>query len=477
MTKHLLFFLSFLLWIHQVYSQKNVLFIICDDLNCDLESYGHPLVKTPNLTRLASRGMQFNQAHCQYSLCGPSRASIMTGLYPHQNLVLGNSIYIRERLPKVITMSEIFKNSGYHALRIGKIYHYNVPKHIGTGGHDDPYSWNETLNPRGRDVIDEEKVITLKPGRYGATLSWLAAEGTDEEQTDGIAATWASKRLTEFAQKQQPFFLAVGLYRPHTPYVAPKKYFDMYPKDKIKIPKVPEGYLETIPAVVKKSLLRFKEQNNLSEDVAKDVLQSYYASISFADAQIGRILDTLDKTGLSKNTVVVFTSDHGYHMGEHGYYQKLTLFENSTHVPLIISDPDMSKTAGQKSDSLVELVDLYPTLVDLCKKEAPFHISGKSLRPILENPNNEIRKSALNQISIRGLVGDTVKTTKYRYTSWGENGKDGEELYDHQNDSAELNNLIDSPEYAQILKDMKKELNTRVKQAAIIPPKLNRILP
>ena len=453
-----------------------MLFIICDDLNCDLSSYGHELVKTPNLDKLASRGVQFNNAHCQYSLCGPSRASIMTGLYPHQNLVLGNSIYIRQRLPKVVTMSQFYKEKGFHALRLGKIYHYNVPKHIGTGGHDDPYSWSETLNPRGRDVIDEEDVITLKPGAYGATLSWLAADGTDEEQTDGIAATWASQKLQNYADENKPFFMAVGLYRPHTPYVAPKKYFEMYPKSKITIPKVPENYLSTLPKVVQKNLLRFKEQNSLSEDVAKDVLQSYYASITFADAQVGRILDTLDRTGLAKNTVVVFTSDHGYHMGEHGYYQKLTLFENSTHVPLIISDPDAKATAGQQANGPVELLDIYPTVVDLCGMKAPFHISGKSLKPMIQDPQMKVRDSALNQISLRDLQGHTVKTERYRYTEWGENGAEGRELYDHQNDPVEMNNLATSPEYTSVIRNMKKVLDERVAESYKVPKGLRRII-
>ena len=185
--------------------QPNVLFLICDDLNCDLGSYGHPLVKSPNIDRLAKRGVRFNQAHCQYPLCGPSRASFMTGLYADQTLVRRNAIYLREHLPNVLTLSQAFRGAGYFATRVGKIFHYNVPKHIGTSGHDDPYSWNYTINPRGRDKIDESMIFSLVPGSFGGTLSWLAAEGTDEEQTDGIAASEAIKLLQKHArQPEQP---------------------------------------------------------------------------------------------------------------------------------------------------------------------------------------------------------------------------------------------------------------------------------
>ena len=187
----------------------NVLFLICDDLNCDLGTYGHPLVKSPNIDRLASRGVRFDNAFCQYPLCGPSRASFMTGLYPDQTLVRRNSIYIRERVPNVQTLPQMFRLNGYFAMRIGKIYHYGVPRHIGTSGHDDPYSWNATINPRGRDVDDEQLIFSLVKGQFGATLSWLAADGTDEEQTDGIAADHAVRQLKLHAAKGDSFFLAV----------------------------------------------------------------------------------------------------------------------------------------------------------------------------------------------------------------------------------------------------------------------------
>ena len=248
--------------------RPNVLFLICDDLNCDLGCYGHPLVKSPNIDRLAARGVRFTHAYCQYPLCGPSRASFMTGLYPDQTLIHRNSIYVREHLPNVQTMSQLFRHNDYFVTRIGKIYHYGVPRRIGTSGHDDPYSWDYTINPRGRDRDDEPLIFSVTPGSFGASLSWLAAEGTDEEQTDGIAATDAVRLLEEYADDGRSFYLAVGLYRPHTPYVAPKKYFAMYPQDEIRVPEVPDGYLDTLPLPARRSITRKKVQLNLPHERA-----------------------------------------------------------------------------------------------------------------------------------------------------------------------------------------------------------------
>ena len=414
----------------------NVLFLVCDDLNCDLGCYGHPQVKTPHIDRLARRGVLFSSAFCQFPLCGPSRASFLTGMYPDQTLVLRNAIYIREHIPNVVTLPQMFRRNGYFATRIGKMYHYNVPKHIGTSGHDDPYSWNQTFNPRGRDVDEESKIFSLRKGQFGGTLSWLAAEGTDEEQTDGIAATLAIQRLEKHAASGTPFFLAVGLYRPHTPYVAPKKYFEMYPTRSIRVPRVPRGYFETLPKGARQTLLRKKDQVNLPDDLAKQAIQAYYASITFADAQIGRILGALERTGLDKNTIVLFTSDHGYHMGEHGHYQKTTLFENADRVPLVIAGPGVP-AAGKTHAGPVEMVDFYKTLAELCGLDAPGTVTGVSLVGALSDPSKNIRSSALTQYS----NGYSLRTSRYRYTEWGENGKGGAELYDRDEDPEELVNL------------------------------------
>ena len=321
----------------------NVLFIIADDLNCDLGAYGNLVIKTPNIDRLAERGVLFENAHSQYPWCGPSRASFMTGMYTNQTKIVRNNMNLRSSVPDVVTLGQRFRQQGYQSVRIGKIFHYDNPSAIGTSGNDDIYSWDQTVNPYGRDKIEEYKINTLTPRKYGATLSWLAAEGKDEEQTDGIAASEAIKKLNDFASRDTPFFLAVGFFRPHTPFVAPKKYFDLYDQEKIEIPEVPIDYLATLPEPAAKSIRAKKDQLNLEKERAQEIKEAYYATISFVDAQVGRILDQLEANGQDKNTVIVFTSDHGYHLGEHGHWQKNTLFENATRIPLIISTPNSEK--------------------------------------------------------------------------------------------------------------------------------------
>lgn len=450
--------------------RPNVLFLIWDDLNCDLGTYGHPLVKSPNIDRLAERGLRFNNAFCQFPLCGPSRASFMTGLYPDQTLVRRNTIYIREHLPDVQSMSQLFRRAGYFATRIGKIYHYNVPKHIGTSGHDDPYSWDYTINPRGRDANEEDRIFSLVPGQFGGTMSWHAADGSDEEQTDGIAAREAVGLLEQYAKDGRPFFLAVGLFRPHTPYVAPKKYFDWYPRDSIQVPTVPEGYDETLPEPALNSIRRKREHVGISEEMARQAIQAYYASISFADAQTGLILDALDRTGLSRNTIVVFTSDHGYHMGEHGHYQKTTLFENATRVPLILAGPGIH-SKGQTSEALVEMVDFYPTLADLCDLEAPPYLAGHSLVPVIHDPAASVRDEAFSQLN----NGYSIRTDRYRYTEWGEEGSRGKELYDRQSDPEEWVNLASSRAHQGIVSQLSNRLHERIDSARKPPVGLKQI--
>lgn len=442
----------------------NVLFLICDDLNCDLACYGHSQVKSPNIDRLAESGVRFRHAYCQYPLCGPSRASFMAGLYPDQTLIHRNAIRIRERLPEVTTLSQMFRNNGYEATRIGKIYHYNVPADIGNDGHDDPESWDVKFNPKGRDKTEEAKVFSLRPGSYGGTLSWLAADGEDKDQTDGIAASVTVERLTEYAKSKQPFFMAVGLYRPHTPYVAPKSYFEMYPREKIVVPTVPAGYLESIPAPARKAITRKKEQVNLAPELAKQAIQAYYASITYADAQVGRILHSLRETGLDKNTIVIFTSDHGYHMGEHGHYQKTTLFENAARVPLIISAPGM-KTAGEVAQAPAEMIDFYPTLAELTNLKPPANLSGVSLAPLLRDASAQPRTAALTQYG----TGYSLRTMRYRYTEWGDAGKQGAELYDHETDPAEMKNLASDAKYADIAAELSAQLHSRIARSVAKP--------
>ncbi len=447
----------------------NVLLIIADDLNCDLGAYGNLVIKTPNIDRLAERGVLFENAHNQYPLCGPSRASFMTSMYADQTKITRNNMNLRNSVPDVITLGQRFRQQGYQSVRIGKMFHYDNPSAIGTSGNDDIYSWDQTINPYGRDKIEEYKINTLTPRKYGGTLSWLAADGKDDEQTDGIAASEAIKKLDDFAKRDIPFFLAVGFFRPHTPFVAPKKYFDLYDQDKIQIPKISSEYYTTLPEPAVKSIRAQKNQLNLEKELAQEIKEAYYATISFVDAQIGRVLDQLEVLGLDKNTVVVFTSDHGYHMGEHGHWQKQTLFENATRIPLIISTPNSEKK-GVKSMSPVELIDLYPTLMDLTNISIPQHVVGKSLDTIIKNVNASVRSSALT----KWRNGYSIKTKRYRLTKWGINGELGYELYDHKNDKNELINLANNQLYHEVMDSLKLVIEQRISEALIKPEGLGR---
>jgi arylsulfatase A-like enzyme len=447
----------------------NVLFIIADDLNCDIGVYGNKVVKTPNIDRLIENGTLFLNAHCQYPLCGPSRASFMTGMYSNQTKMTKNNIFLRNTVPDVITIGQRFRQQGYQSVRIGKIFHYDNPSTIGTSGIDDIYSWDQTINPYGRDKIEEYKINTLSPRRYGGTLSWMASDGVDEEQTDGIGASEAIKKLENFSNTGEKFFLAVGFFRPHTPFVAPKKYFDLYSKEDIEIPKSSPDYLRTIPIPAAKSVRAKKNQINLEEDLAKEIKQAYYATISFVDAQVGRIINKLKQTGLDKNTIVVFTSDHGYHMGEHGHWQKQTLFNNATKVPLIINVPGEDYTS-KISKSPVELIDIFPTLMDLTNIITPSHVVGQSLKPIIENKSSDVRKNALTRWS----NGYSIMTDRFRLTKWDINGDFQYELYDHKFDEQELNNLALDSSYSSICDSLIQTINLRIAQADMKPEGLGR---
>src|SRR4051812_30014004 len=429
----------------------NVLLIVSDDLTSRaLSCYGNDICKTPNIDALAARGVKFDHAYCQFPLCNPSRASFLTGLRPDTTKVYENATQFRKNVPNAQSLGQTFQKGGYTVVRVGKLYHYGVPGQIGTNGLDDEPSWQKVINPRGRDKDDEEKdlIFTLTPngkgsGRFGASLSWLAAEGTDEEQTDGKIADETIKLIE--ANKDKPFFLACGFFRPHTPYVAPKKYFDMYPPDRLELPKVPEGHRAAGPAPAFASAKA--EQDKTTDDIRRKALQAYYASTTFMDAQVGRVLDALEKQKLADRTIVVFISDHGYHLGEHGLWQKMSLFENSARVPLVIYDP-RSKANGKACTRTVELVDLHATLAELTGLPAA-KTDGKSLKPLLDDPAVKWDKPAVTQVSRGtptatgapppknpGIMGYSVRNERYRYTEW-DGGAKGTQLYDYGRDPGE----------------------------------------
>ena len=439
----------------QTARRPNVLFIAADDMNTALGCYGHPLVKSPNIDRLAARGVRFERAYCQYPLCNPSRASFMTGRRPDTTGVLENATHFRKNLPDVLTLPQLFQKQGYFAARVGKIFHYGVPGQIGTSGLDDAPSWNLIVNPRGRDKDDEAKVINLTPSRQiGGALSYMVADGNDAEQTDGIGAAEAIRVIEQ--HRDRPFFLALGFYRPHVPCVAPKNYFEMYPLDRIRLPEEPNH----LGAVPEQALAVKPPHYGVAPEKLREMIQSYYASTTFMDAQLGLVLNALDRLKLSDNTIVVFFGDHGWLLGEHGQWQKMSLFEESARVPLIIAAPGM-RAKGRASPRTVELVDLYPTLAELCGFPAPEKAEGRSLRPLLEDPKRGWDKPAFTQVARREgerqYLGRSVRTERWRYSEW-DGGKIGSELYDHNSDPREYRNLAADPKHAKTVEKMKQLL-------------------
>jgi len=430
--------------------KPNVLFIAIDDLAPALRCYGNLIARTPHIDRLAASGVRFDRAYNQLPLCNPTRASVMTGLRPDTIKVYDLDRHFRDEVPKAVTLSQTFMRNGWWAGRVGKIYHYNVPASIGTDGFDDPPSWQKTVNPKGRDKADEALIFNAEPHRkISGALSWLAAEGTDEEQTDGMITTEAIKLMA--SKRGKPFFLGVGFFRPHTPYVAPKKYFAMYPLKDMRLPYAPKGDRDDIPTAA------FAHNNpvshySLDELTCRKALQAYYATISFVDAQVGRLMVALERLKLADNTIVVLWSDHGYHLGEHnGIWQKRTLFEQSARSPLIIRAPGM-KGNGTASTRIVEFVDIYPTLTDLAGLNPPKGLEGRSLKPLLKDPLTEWNGTAITQVLRpadkrlpKSVMGRSIRTERWRYTDWGE-GKSGVELYDHAADPMEFNNLALKPD-------------------------------
>ena len=469
-------------------ARQNVLFLISDDLNNLLGCYGDPLARTPNLDKLAARGVRFDRAYCAYPLCGPSRNSLLTGLYPNTTGVHSNGQMFRQTNPSHVSLPQAFRHQGYLAARIGKLFHYGVPVSIGTDGYDDPASWEIEFNPAGVDRLEEEpRMFSLDPGNLGSALSWYASPSRDALHTDGIIASEAEWVLERCAQrKDRPFFLALGFFRPHTPFAAPKDpYFGYYPEKKMPVVQGVKEDEKDIPAPALGS--RKKEEEKLTDDLRRQARQAYYASISFMDAQVGRVLGTLDRLGLADNTIIVFTSDHGYHLGEHGLWKKSSVFEESARVPLLIVAPGVSHR-NTVVKTPVSHVDLYPTLAVLAGVATPSNLQGQSLVPMLKDSSTKGRGWALTQVVRRessgggkrratAVSGDgpggrysgySLRTDRWRYTEWGDGGRLGRELYDHDNDPRELTNLAAAPAHAGTVRNLSQQLASAVK--ASFPP-------
>ena len=436
--------------------QPNVLLIMSDDLNNDMATFGHRMVKTPNLDRLAQRSVRFDRAYTQFPLCSPSRVSMLTGLRPDTTGVEDLQTDFRKLHPDLVTLPQMFQHSGYASARVGKIYHYGNPGDIGTSGLDDPKSWDLVVNPRGIDKDEEPKLTNYTPARgLGSSLSFYASPAPDEEHTDGKVASETIALMEK--NKDRPFFIGAGFYRPHCPFIAPQKYFDMYPLESIP---APPQFTEAAAQVPAAAWFTTPPNWGLDAKAQREVVRAYYASISFLDAQVGRLLDALDRLGLTDNTIVVFMSDHGYLLGERGQWMKQMLFERSARTPLLIAGPGVTGK-GRASKRIVELLDLYPTLAELAGIAPTPGLHGRSLAPLLRDPDAQWNHPALTQV-VRGpatarFKGYSVRKERWRYTEW-EDGKRGTELYDEDGDPNELRNLAADPKHAKVVAEMRELL-------------------
>ncbi len=477
-TGPLVFMLVFAL--HPVLSsaadRPNVLFIASDDMRPQLGCYGDPTVKSPNLDALAQRGMVFERSFVQQALCSPSRISMLSGRYPATTGIFEIGRTLRTTMPDITTLPQHFKNHGYHTRSLGKIYHVGI---------DDVASWTIPAwhsqaprnGPIGRAAIaaqrrdDEAKGIRRKGREKGvgtyASPAFESVDGGDDELLDGDCAVNAIAQLREHAKNpSQPFFLAVGFANPHVPWVAPKKYWDLY--DRAKLPLAANEFLPRgAPAFATTHAQDFPSYANvpdgeMPEAFKRECLHGYLAAISYVDALVGRLIATLDETGLAQNTVIVFWSDHGYYMGEHTWWgMKHNNYEGATRNCLIIAAPRM-KGAGGVSRSLVQSVDLAPTLTELCGLPAHAGFQGRSLKPALENPAASVNDAAFSWYPKEGWLGIGMRTATWRYVEWTKPGQATvRELYDVVRDAQNDENVADRPENANVLAALSQRLRER----------------
>jgi iduronate 2-sulfatase len=461
--------------------RPNILLIVSDDLNTKIGPYMDIDNHTPNLDRLAREGVVFSRAYSQYPICGPSRASFMSGLYPETNGVLGNSSVLgsyRAITPSLSdhpSMAGFFRERGYYTARVSKIYHMGVPGGIerGEAGGDDPDSWDYAYNVLAPETLSQGKLELLSPKNlhYGSNFAkMIIPDELDFTQADYLAASQAIAILEnrtgsvpehgtnlQRLKKDDPFFLAVGFVRPHVPLIAPERSFTPYPLEDVVLPPVVVG--DNVP---EQALFRQNDRIFGMDEVQKrKTIRSYMASVRFMDEQVGRLLDALDDLGIRDETIVIFMSDHGYNLGEHDAWSKISLWEGSVRAPLIVSVPgrEFSNNHGTTSSSIVEFIDLYPTLADLCgySSEAPGILQGNSLKAFIRDSEPDKSDGYAYTITNGGRSG-TIRTDRWRYTRWSEDaGPGNEELYDHYNDPEEHINLADDPGKKDILVEMRSK--------------------
>ncbi len=452
-------------------SQYNVLFIISDDLTSTaLSCYGNRVCHTPNIDAIAEQGTRYTRAYCQGTYCGPSRASMLSGYYPHATGVLGYTSP-RPQLGDRATWPQHFKNHGYYTARVSKIYHMGVPGGVELGGDgrdhnnyngaDDEASWTERFNSPGPEWKAPGDGETLernpdgkKPVVGGNTFVVVEADGDDEVHSDGMTAAKAVELIGK--HKDKPFWLGVGFVRPHVPFVAPKSYFPPFlPYDKLELPEKVAGDWDDIP----KPGINYKTSQNMQMDVRRQqkALGGYYASVAFMDAQVGKVMAALKRAGVEDKTIVIFTSDHGYHLGEHDFWAKVSLRDESAGVPLIISVPGKPPAV---CSSLVELLDLYPTVAKLCGLEVPARIQGADISATLDDPNHVVRDAAFSVAPMR--KGFLLREQKWAYMQYNEDASGGVELFDTVADPLQYTNLAEVPEFREVVAEFGVKLTEKL---------------
>jgi iduronate 2-sulfatase len=427
----------------------NVLFVTIDDLRPEVGCYGAGGLITPNIDRLAKKGLKFSRAYCQYPVCNPSRASFMTGKRPDELEIVSNKVPLRQRWPDLVTLPQLFRNNGYYTAGLGKLFHQGLDENGKSTLFRDDVSFEHQFKALGNSPKIGREGEGRKLGDGSIVWAhWLAAEGGDKAQPDGMLADEAVRVLAEVHDK--PFFLGVGFHKPHDPFIAPKEYFEHYPLDKVELAKDPA---DRTP-LLRYSLSNAKFFSSFKERDQREFKRAYHACTTFADAQVGKVFAAMDRFKLWDNTIVVLLGDHGYHLGEHGWWNKVTVFELGARAPLMMWVPGAGME-GAETDAIVEFLDLYPTLADLCGLEVPHKLSGRSLRPLLESPSEPWKHVAYTQVA-RGekMMGYSVRTDRWRFIQWGKKGEAGVELYDHTKDAIEYYNLAERPEHAGLRKEM-----------------------
>jgi uncharacterized sulfatase len=458
--------------------KTNVLMFAIDDLNTRIACYGDPLVKTPNIDRLARHGVRFDRAYCNYPLCNPSRTVLLSGKRPETTRIHDNTQPARTYLgDDAVLLPEYFKAHGYFTARVGKVAHFENQVHWDISEND----MNENVPGNLPEDLRRQVMMRQKQGQAAMMrkgpdgrimpqpltggiggMPWRATDNPDEKESDGATARRIVKIIDE--HKDEPFFIACGFRKPHTPLFAPRKYFDMYRLDDIHLPNTPADDRDDIPPL---ALICTNKDNLHSDEERKQVTLAYHACTTFMDAQLGLVLDAVDRHKLWDNTVIILWADHGWHLYDHlQLWGKITQFEESAHVPLIIHAP--GKLAGASSQRLVEWIDIYPTLTELCGLPHKADNDGTSLAPLLSDPKRPWKKAAYT-MNWRGgdRYGRGLRTDRYRYTEWSD-GRDGVELYDHQTDAHEWTNLAGKPKMADVQQELQELLRHGQKTNAIV---------